>query len=100
MSAASDARAAGLGALTEPVRATCDDPADAIRLPYALGSLAWACADFVPTSYDNAVGVRDSVAELIDAEAETAADAGDVDSCRALRGLRTAVVDDLTTRGA
>ena len=99
VSAASDALAAGLGALAEPVRATCDDPADAIRPLCALASLARACAQLEPTSYDNAVGIRDSVAELIDAEAETAADAGDVDSCRALRDLRTAAVDDLATRG-
>ena len=40
MSAASDALAAGLGALTESVCATYNDPADAIRLLYALASLA------------------------------------------------------------
>ncbi|MBV9776717.1 MAG: hypothetical protein JO143_06680 [Acetobacteraceae bacterium] len=124
MSAASDVLAAGLNALTESVRAACNDPAEAIRLLYglaayapppavshatpiglavyaaaaataalcrraALASLARACADFAPTSYDDAVAIRDDVA-----------DAGDVDTYRALRDLRTAVVNDLTTRGA
>ena len=40
MSAASGALAAGLGALTESMRATCNDPADAIRLRYALARLS------------------------------------------------------------
>ena len=107
MPAASGALAAGLGALTESVR-DLQRPANAIRMLYALatcpgaaatlcrwvalGSLARTCAQLEPTSYDNAVGIRDSVAELIDAEAQAAADAGDVDSCRALRDLRTAAV--------
>ena len=38
MSAASDALAAGLGALTESVRAACNDPADAIRMLYGLAT--------------------------------------------------------------
>ena len=66
----------------------------------ALVSLARACADFAPTSYDDAVEIRDDVADALDAESQVAADAGDVDTYLALRALRTAVVDDLTTRGA
>ena len=73
MSAASDNLAAGLNALTEPVRATCNDPADAIRMLHALASLARASADFVPTSYDDAVAIRGDVAGVLDTEARVAA---------------------------
>ena len=42
----------------------------------------------------------DLAAGLIDAEITVAGDAGDDDSFTALRGLRVAVVQDLTARGA
>ena len=66
----------------------------------ALSSLARACADYQPTSYDDAAAVRASVAALFDAEIVAAADAAQDGVYLALRQLRTAVVADLTTRGA
>jgi prophage DNA circulation protein len=66
----------------------------------ALTSLARACAAYQPTSYDDALAVRDLAADLMDTEAETAADGGDLATFDALRALRAAVVADLTTRGA
>lgn len=66
----------------------------------ALVSLARACAAYTPTSYDDALGLRSNVAVLMDAEMTIAADAGDSDAYGALRALRTAVITDLTARGA
>jgi prophage DNA circulation protein len=66
----------------------------------ALISLARACAAYTPTSYDDAMSLRTQVADLIDAEMLVAADAGDNNAYGALRALRTAVINDLTTRGA
>ena len=39
--------------------------------------------------------IRGDVADALDAEAQIAADAGDVDTCLALRALRTAVADGI-----
>lgn len=66
----------------------------------ALASLALACADYQPTSQDDALAVRADVTALLDAEIIAAADAGDGTSYAALRTLRAAVIADLTTRGA
>lgn len=66
----------------------------------ALVSLARACADYQPTSSNDAQTVQMSVASLFDAEIVIAADAEDDATYLALRALRTAVVNDLTTRGA
>ena len=65
----------------------------------ALTSLARACAGYQPSSYDDALAVRTSVAAVYDAEILIAADAEQDASYQALRALRTAVVDDLITRG-
>lgn len=66
----------------------------------ALVSLARACAAYQPTSFDDAVALRSKVAALLDAEILVAADAEDDNVYMALRELRTAVVTDLTARGA
>jgi prophage DNA circulation protein len=66
----------------------------------ALVSLARACSAYTPTSYDDAMSLRTQVADLIDAEMIVAADAGDNDAYASLRSLRTAVITDLTARGA
>ena len=66
----------------------------------ALTSLALACADYQPTSYDDAVSVRDAVTILFDAEIEAAADAGQDATYLALRQLRTSLVNDLAVRGS
>lgn len=66
----------------------------------ALTSLARACADYLPSSYDDALAVRLAVASVFDAEILNAADAEQDDSYQALRALKAAVVDDLITRGS
>lgn len=66
----------------------------------ALSSLARACATYQPSSYDDALAVRLAVAPLYDAEILIAADAGEDASYQALRSLRSAVLDDLITRGS
>ena len=66
----------------------------------ALTSLAQASAAYRPISYQDALTVREAVADAIAVEMLAAGDAGDDESYTALRALRLAVVDDLTTRGA
>lgn len=66
----------------------------------ALIALARASAACRPASYDEAVDLRDLVCGLLDAEVTVASDAGDDASAQALRTLKTAVANDLTTRAA
>ena len=66
----------------------------------ALISLARACADYQPTSSNDAQTVLAGVVVLFDAEITIAGDAEDDASYLALRSLRTAVVNDLVARGA
>ena len=129
MSSASDTLAAAAQALTEAMRQTAADPADAIRilgafiaspLPpvadpiariaqaataalfrrAALASVALACADYQPASSTEADATVARVAGWLSAEATTAADAGDDAAYAALRALQTAVVADLRARSA
>lgn len=66
----------------------------------ALASIAQACADWQPTSSQEAEALRLQVAELLDAEALTAADAGDDATWQALRALRVQVTQDLSERAS
>jgi len=66
----------------------------------ALISLASASADYLPSSYDDAVAVRTSICALLDAEITLAADGDDDATYSAFRDMRTAVAADLETRGA
>ncbi len=66
----------------------------------ALTSLARATAEYNPTSYQDAVALRNNVAALFDAEILIAGDNDDVATYQALRALRTAIVLDLNTRAA
>ena len=137
MSAASDAVAAGPGALTESVRAACNDPADAIRMLYAPtthpGVAATAHATPIGQASTRPRGPRPRFAlstgrarvpgaDLRGLRADVlrrrgrdsrrrgrrarhggtgrGRDGGDAATRLALRDLRTAVVDGLTTRGA
>lgn len=63
--------------------------AEAVRATAALGF----------ESYDEAVAVRDDLAERLEVAAGAAADAGDDGAFRALNGLRLAMVRDVTRRG-
>jgi len=65
----------------------------------ALAGVAQACANYQPSSYDDATTVLENVTALFDAEILTAGDAGDDASYTALRTLRSSVVNDLQTRG-
>jgi prophage DNA circulation protein len=66
----------------------------------ACAALATATAAYQPTSYNDAMTQMTTVTALLDAESLSAADAGDTGSYLALQALRTAVTDDLVTRGA
>lgn len=66
----------------------------------AVVALARASAQYQPSSFDDAVDIRGRVCDLLDAEILIAGNTGADASFNALRTLRTAVVKDLTTRGA
>ncbi|CAB3783309.1 hypothetical protein LMG28688_01621 [Paraburkholderia caffeinitolerans] len=79
---------------------TMQTAASALLRRAAFSQLALAVATWQPSSYDDAISMMSSVTDLLDAEIEIAADASDDNSFTALRATRTAVVDDLQTRGA
>lgn len=66
----------------------------------AVVALAQASANYQPSSYNDAARVRDLVVALLDAEITVAGDQGEDNTFTALRALRVAVVEDLTSRGA
>lgn len=66
----------------------------------ALAAIAQACANWQPTSSQEAEALRLRVAELVDAEALVAADSGDDASWQALRALRVQVTQDLSERAS
>ncbi|KAF1040289.1 MAG: hypothetical protein GAK35_03543 [Herbaspirillum frisingense] len=66
----------------------------------ALAQLAEVTSSYQPSSSEDALAVRGSVAGLIADEMQVAGDAGDDDSYLALMELRAAVIADLTSRGA
>jgi prophage DNA circulation protein len=80
--------------------ATAETITAAVARRCALISLARATSEYQPSSYNDAITLRNMVAELIDAEMLVAADADDDMTYAALKQLRTAVIQDLTTRGA
>lgn len=66
----------------------------------AVIALAESTASYQPTSYQDAISLRDKVLALLDAEISIAADGYEDDVYLALRDLRAAVYKDLTARGA
>lgn len=66
----------------------------------AVVALARASATYQPSSYNDAIRVRDTVFDLLADEALIAADQGEDATYEALRALQMAVVQDLTARGA
>ncbi|MCP1245969.1 DNA circularization N-terminal domain-containing protein [Acetobacter cerevisiae] len=66
----------------------------------ALAAIAQACADWQPTSSQEAEALRLQVAELLDTEALVAADSGDDATWQALRTLRVQVTQDLSERAS
>jgi prophage DNA circulation protein len=88
--------AVGIGAAMAAMR---DAMAAACRRA-ALVSLARASASYQPSSYNDAAALRETLAAALDTEMTAAGDAGQDASYAALKALRAAVVQDLTTRGA
>lgn len=66
----------------------------------ALTALARASALYQPSSYDDAATLRALIIALLDAEIGIAGDQGEDAVFLALLGLKTAVANDLTARGA
>lgn len=66
----------------------------------SLEALAASVAAYQPQSSTDAQDVLDAILPLFDSEIEYAADAGDDATYRAMKSLRTAVVNDLQTRGS
>jgi prophage DNA circulation protein len=66
----------------------------------AVVALATASSSYQPTSYNDAVTIRETVTGFIDNEITIAGDEGDDSTYGALRALRQAVVTDLVARGA
>jgi prophage DNA circulation protein len=83
---------AAIGVMTAAMAAICRR--------VALVSLARASAAYQPSSYDDAAALRIVLAAAFDVEITAAGDAGEDQSYMALKALRAAVIQDLTTRGA
>lgn len=66
----------------------------------ALVALCRASTSYQPSSFDDAAALRTQITDLLDAEILIAGDQGADATFDALRNLRTAVVRDLTARGA
>ncbi len=66
----------------------------------AIIQLATAASNYAPSSYDDALTIRNTVVAFIDAEMLIAGDMGDDATFNSLRNLRLAVVRDLDARGA
>jgi prophage DNA circulation protein len=90
-------------ASTTPIGAAVADMTDAMGDLFrrtAVIALATAATNYQPSSQTDAYAVMNTVTGLLDSEIEIAGDQGEDDSYNALRALRTAVVQDLTARGA
>lgn len=66
----------------------------------AIIAMARVSATYQPSSYDDAIKVRDTVCNALEEEITRAADQGDDDVYDVLRALKTAVAQDLKIRGA
>jgi prophage DNA circulation protein len=87
----SDAIGAAMTAVEKNVAAVCRRA--------ALTSLARATAVYLPSSYQDAVALRNKVAGLIETEMLIAGGVPDYPMYVSLRALRVAVIEDLTARG-
>ncbi|MFZ6724712.1 DNA circularization protein [Undibacterium sp. MH2W] len=66
----------------------------------ALIAMAQASTKYQPTSFDDASSLKNSIAQLLDTEISIAGNQGQDTTYEAFRALRSAVVQDLTVRGA
>lgn len=85
-----------VGAAMSAMQGACGD----LFRRTAVVGLATASSSYQPTSYNDAVSVRETVTGFIDNEITIAGDEGDDSTYGALRTLRQAVVTDLVARGA
>jgi prophage DNA circulation protein len=88
------------GAGIENDIATVRDAMSAACRRAALTSLALASAAYQPSSYNDAANIRTLVVAALDTEITAAGDAGEDGTYIAFKALRSAVILDLTTRGA
>jgi prophage DNA circulation protein len=92
-----------LGAATAPIgqtiNAVATETANMANWVAAV-SLARACAAYQPTSYDDAIQLLTTVGAFLEALILVAADGYHDNTYDALRAMRTAVIQDLMTRGA
>ena len=66
----------------------------------AISALAQASSLYQPNSYNDAQNLRQNICAIIDSEIEIAGDQGQDQTYLALKQVRAAVVQDLTSRGA
>lgn len=89
----------GSGPLAQNAQAVQDAIASNLRSS-ACAALAQAATLYQPSSYQDALSLRQLVCAALDAEATLSADAGRDATYQALRELRAAVALDLAVRGA
>jgi len=92
----STSSSSGVGSAITTVQGATDD----LFRRTAVASVALASADYQPASADDAATVRTMVCDLLDSEIAIAGNQGEDETFNALRELRAAVSQDLTTRGA
>ena len=80
--------------------ATMQEACGALFRRAALAQIAVSASAYQPASQQDAQALTGSLCDLLDAEIEIAADAGDDSSYSALRALRQAVVADIQARSA
>ena len=86
----------GTGAAQQVMRTAMTDAC----LQAVAVSLALASSSYQPASYDDAAAVRTAVADALGLAVTAAGDAGNDATYMALKGLRAAVIRDMTVRGA
>jgi prophage DNA circulation protein len=88
--------ASAVGTSMQIMQAGCGD----LFRRAALIALARASASYQPSSFDDAVAIRNQLYALLDAEILIAGNQGEDGTFNAFRAVRAAVVQDLTTRAA
>lgn len=88
--------ASAVGVAMTTMQSSCGD----LFRRAALVALCRASTSYQPASFDDAAALRTQITDLLDAEILDAGDQGEDATFDALRNLRTAVVRDLTQRGA
>lgn len=87
--------ASAVGSAMQTMQSGCGD----LFRRAAVVALCRASASYQPSSLDDATTVRTQITTLLDAEILVAGNQGEDTTFNALRALRAAVVQDLTSRG-